>query len=102
MKAAEFTTAPAHTREEWSLAVSTADQAVISDTAETVATMTITAVTLAIIATADSMTVRGGYMGYISSNGTVYNRSGSLIGRATNVPQHVVALIYFYGIFPLR
>lgn len=41
-------------------------------------------------------------MGYISSNGTVYNRSGSLIGRATNVPQHVVALIYFYGIFPLR
>ena len=48
------------------------------------------------------MTVRGGYMGYISSNGTVYNRSGSLIGRATNVPQHVVALIYFYGIFPLR
>ncbi len=44
----------------------------------------------------------GGYMGYVSSNGTVYSRNGSPIGRARDVPQHVVALIYFYGIFPLR
>ena len=40
-------------------------------------------------------------MGYYS-NGSVYNRSGSYIGRFSNVPRTVIALVYFYGLFPLR
>ena len=41
------------------------------------------------------------YIGYISGN-NVYNRSGSLIGRVNRVPDLIVALVYFYGYFPLR
>lgn len=42
------------------------------------------------------------YQGYISGN-RFYNRSGSLIGRYdSSVPTGVVALIYFYGYYPLQ
>lgn len=42
------------------------------------------------------------YQGYISGN-RFYNRSGSLIGRYdSSVPTAVVALIYFYGYYPLQ
>lgn len=44
----------------------------------------------------------GSYLGYISSSGSIYTSSGSLIGSTRNVPDHIVALVYFYGIFPLR
>ncbi len=37
---------------------------------------------------------------YVGNN--VYNRSGSLIGRVNRVPDLIVALVYFYGYFPLR
>lgn len=43
----------------------------------------------------------GSYIGYINGN-NVYNRSGSLIGRVNRVPDLIVALVYFYGYFPLR
>ena len=43
----------------------------------------------------------GSYISYISGN-NVYNRSGSLIGRVNRVPDLIVALVYFYGYFPLR
>ena len=44
----------------------------------------------------------GSYMGYVQ-NGSVYDRSGSYIGRYNgSVPLAVVAMVYYYGIFPLR
>ena len=39
---------------------------------------------------------------YNISGNNVYNRSGSLIGRVSRVPDLVAAIVYFYGYYPLR